>query len=146
MEVIWLRRSNIKAYHAKQVIDSVAKNSIDRDKETGLNLFSEMSDVEVDFPETANEDFSGVSAQNIFSSPSTSDDIDSVDNDDNNTNIEIENDHEEFWHFEIQETKQLQAIFPRVNGESNYGTVVTTILSLTQTYFTYFNFCQMQNN
>jgi hypothetical protein len=111
-----------------------------------LNFFSGKSDVEVDFPEVKDEDFLGVPAQNIFSSPSTSDDIDSVDIDDDNTNIEIDNDQVEFLQFEIQETQQLQAIFHRVNGESNEGTIVTTILSFTQTYFRSVNFFQMQNH
>jgi hypothetical protein len=64
-------------------------------------LFSGKSAVEVDFLEVKDEDISGVPAQNIFASSSTSDDIDSVDNDDDNTNIEIDNDKVEFWKFEI---------------------------------------------
>ncbi len=34
-----------KANHVKEIIDSVAKNSIDQDEETDPNLFSDMSDV-----------------------------------------------------------------------------------------------------
>ena len=74
-------------FYVKESIDSVAKNLIDQDEETDPNFFSDMSDVEVDFPEVEEQDFSNAPAEDIFSSSSLSDDIDSLDNDDDNTTI-----------------------------------------------------------
>lgn len=109
---------HVKANHAEEVIDSVAKNSIDQEEESEPNLYSDMSDVELDFAEFE-EDFSDALAQDNISSSSTRDDIDLLDEDDDNTAIEIENDQVEFLQFEVQVTQHLQAIFPQYHGETD---------------------------
>lgn len=83
---------HVKANHVKEVIDSVAMNSIDQKEESEPNLYSDMSDVELDFAEVEEEDFSDALAQDIISSSLTRDDIDLLDENDDNTTIEIEND------------------------------------------------------
>ena len=108
---------HVKANHAEEVIDSVAKNSIDKEEESEPNLYSDMSDVELDFAEFE-EEFSDALAQDNIPSSSTRDDIDLLDEDDDNTAIEIENDQVEFLQFEVQVTQHLQAIFPQYHGET----------------------------
>ncbi|KZR99577.1 Uncharacterized protein APZ42_004498 [Daphnia magna] len=94
-------------------------NSIDQEEESEPNLYSDMSDVELDFAEVEEEDFSDALAQDIISSSLTRDDIDLLDENDDNTTIEIENDQVEFLQFEVQVTQQLQAIFPQLHGETD---------------------------